>query len=466
MKTVAYTNVDALREALMSAVKCSAADLEEAVGSVLVATAADFEERQQFSGRSAYDPATRAMVLLADRIPKGLEVPAIVAEMQRHHGREVAEKIVGVLPEPQPLQAGDKVFVRSELRLATVLNVYGDGLQGDNGDIRLDLCGNTSLDEIEPYDPELHAVYDSTFVPIKPEWKESYGITQEVPLRSLDEEPGIKAVLTRQDGESIAEFKQRCCDVMNAVGDLSAGSGAIGRYTIHPDGWLKNDIAWGQGWLNELPADTCVIARHVGVNRSGILRYTEEQLAAAPKNPGLGDVDMNPLIKVELRDADGAVEEVEFRASEVLKHNGETRSWAEVGRDPSHQHLQMSLAEDYALYAFKRQHGDMEPYEANVLEGLSAQEEELDADALPALVDASQFHSMRGHVAEGVRVKFASGEELNVRSAMRGWKLESDDGKVSLGPFDGAMSLTAAIVLRDGTAVPSVGRDDTPALSF
>lgn len=366
MKTVVYTNVDALREALMSAVKCSAADLEEAVGSVLVATAADFEERQQFSGRSAYDPATRAMVLLADRIPKGLEVPAIVAEMQRHHGREVAEKIVGTLPEPQPLQAGDKVFVRSELRLATVLNVYGDGLQGDNGDIRLDLCGNTSLDEIEPYDPELHAVYDSTFVPIKPEWKESYGITQEVPLRSLDEEPG----------------------------------------------------------------------------------------------------NMNPLIKVELRDADGAVEDVEFRASEVLKHNGETRSWAEVGRDPSHQHLQMSLAEDYALYAFKRQYGDMEPYETNVLEGLSDQEEELDVDALSALVEASQFHPMRGHVAEGVRVKFASGEELNVRAAMRGWKLESDDGKVSLGPFDGAMSLSAAIVLRDGTAVPSVGRDDTPALSF
>jgi hypothetical protein len=82
-----------------------------------------------------------------------------------------------------PLEAGDKVFVTTEQRLATVLDVYGDGLNGDHGDIRLDLCGNTSLDYIERYDASRHAAFDHTFIPIRTEWKEFYGITKDVPLR-------------------------------------------------------------------------------------------------------------------------------------------------------------------------------------------------------------------------------------------------------------------------------------------
>lgn len=81
-------------------------------------------------------------------------------------------------------EAGDKVFVAPRLSLATVLDVYGDGVTGAQGDIRLDLCGNTALTDIEPYDPAKHAQYDSTFTPIKREWKEYYGITKDVPLRA------------------------------------------------------------------------------------------------------------------------------------------------------------------------------------------------------------------------------------------------------------------------------------------
>jgi hypothetical protein len=80
-------------------------------------------------------------------------------------------------------EAGDKVFVIPDKALATVLNVYGDGVNGDCGDIRLDLCGNTSISDIEMYDAEKHAQYDSTFTPIKRQWKEDYGITKDVPLR-------------------------------------------------------------------------------------------------------------------------------------------------------------------------------------------------------------------------------------------------------------------------------------------
>lgn len=86
-------------------------------------------------------------------------------------------------PQVHSYEAGDKVFVPREKRLASVLDVYGDGVNGDNGDIRLDLCGNTGVDRIEPYDSTKHAAYDDTFVPIKKEWKKFYGITKDVPLR-------------------------------------------------------------------------------------------------------------------------------------------------------------------------------------------------------------------------------------------------------------------------------------------
>jgi len=68
------------------------------------------------------------------------------------------------------------------------------------------------------------------------------------------------------------------------------------------------------------------------------------------------------------------------------------------------------------------------------------------------LVLATGFHPMKGHVAEGTRVKFQSGEELTVKSAMRGWKLRNETSGEELGPFDGAMELTAAIVRRDQSA--------------
>jgi hypothetical protein len=81
-------------------------------------------------------------------------------------------------------ESGDKVFVISEQRLATVLDIYGDGLNGDFNDIRLDLSGNASLDNIEKYDAQKHAAFDNTFLPIKSAWKELYNITKDVPLRS------------------------------------------------------------------------------------------------------------------------------------------------------------------------------------------------------------------------------------------------------------------------------------------
>jgi hypothetical protein len=103
----------------------------------------------------------------------------VIAEKER------AGRILALLEDEAavPYEAGDKVFVRSEQRLATVLDVYGDGVRGDYGVIRLDLSGNTDLDDVERYDVDKHAAFDHTFIPIPAEWKASYGITKDVPLR-------------------------------------------------------------------------------------------------------------------------------------------------------------------------------------------------------------------------------------------------------------------------------------------
>lgn len=69
------------------------------------------------------------------------------------------------------------------------------------------------------------------------------------------------------------------------------------------------------------------------------------------------------------------------------------------------------------------------------------------------LVLAAGFHPMRGHVADGTRVKFQSGEEFTVRSTMRGWKLLNETTRSELGPFDGAQELTAAIVRHDHSSI-------------
>lgn len=83
---------------------------------------------------------------------------------------------------PTTYRAGDKVFYRPDEHLATVLDVYGDGINGDHGEIRLDWCGNTSLTDIEPYDAINHAAFLGTFQPIRKQWKDDYGITQDVEL--------------------------------------------------------------------------------------------------------------------------------------------------------------------------------------------------------------------------------------------------------------------------------------------
>lgn len=91
------TTAEALRAALASTIACSAQELQEAVGQVVVATAAELPASAPAGAdaRSVFDPQARTTVLLADRIPAGQEAQALAEEIERHHGRQVAQAILG-----------------------------------------------------------------------------------------------------------------------------------------------------------------------------------------------------------------------------------------------------------------------------------------------------------------------------------------------------------------------------------
>lgn len=56
-----------------------------------------------------------------------------------------------------------------------------------------------------------------------------------------------------------------------------------------------------------------------------------------------------------------------------------------------------------------------------------------------SLIDAEEFHSMRGHIADGNVVRFKNGDRLTLRNTMRGWVLGD------YGPFDSAIGLSTFI---------------------
>ena len=94
MTPVASTTAEALRAALASTIACSAQELQEAVGQVVVSTAAQCPAAGP-DERSLTDPATRTLVLLADRIPAGQEAQALAVAIERHYGRKTSQLVLG-----------------------------------------------------------------------------------------------------------------------------------------------------------------------------------------------------------------------------------------------------------------------------------------------------------------------------------------------------------------------------------
>lgn len=91
------TTVEDLRFALASTVACSAQELQEAIGQVVVATATamPLSARIGKGSRSVHDPESRTTVLLADLIPAGQEVAVIAQEIARWHGRGAVATLIG-----------------------------------------------------------------------------------------------------------------------------------------------------------------------------------------------------------------------------------------------------------------------------------------------------------------------------------------------------------------------------------
>lgn len=72
------------------------------------------------------------------------------------------------------------------------------------------------------------------------------------------------------------------------------------------------------------------------------------------------------------------------------------------------------------------------------------------------LVDASIFTPLRGHVADGVKVRFRDQKILQIKSTMRGWTLQDETGCQHIQPTNDAMVLTGEIVRIDN-ACDSIG---------
>lgn len=69
------------------------------------------------------------------------------------------------------------------------------------------------------------------------------------------------------------------------------------------------------------------------------------------------------------------------------------------------------------------------------------------------IVEAKNFHPMRGHVEDGTEIIFPDRMSIWIRPVTRGWILADSEGKTIFGPFDSAQDLTAQIVwLEQGVA--------------
>lgn len=101
------TTVEALRAALAQVIICSTIELREAIGDVVVATAAELSVTPAPADRSVHDRTTKTTVLLADRIPAGFEAQVIAQEIAWHHGRPAASAVcAGVEPARHSVPSG------------------------------------------------------------------------------------------------------------------------------------------------------------------------------------------------------------------------------------------------------------------------------------------------------------------------------------------------------------------------
>ena len=60
------------------------------------------------------------------------------------------------------------------------------------------------------------------------------------------------------------------------------------------------------------------------------------------------------------------------------------------------------------------------------------------------IVDAGEFHPMRGHVRDGIQINFADGTTGELQSTMNGWIIRQ--GEHTHGPYSGWAIITSAVL--------------------
>ena len=61
-------------------------------------------------------------------------------------------------------------------------------------------------------------------------------------------------------------------------------------------------------------------------------------------------------------------------------------------------------------------------------------------------VNQSEFHSMRGHVADGTEVVCESGAVVTIKSSMSGWEVRANDGQVIEAVGFNALEVTRVVL--------------------
>jgi hypothetical protein len=70
------------------------------------------------------------------------------------------------------------------------------------------------------------------------------------------------------------------------------------------------------------------------------------------------------------------------------------------------------------------------------------------------IIDAEAFHPMRGHVADGVVVRFPDKSTMTLTNTMRGWTLVDAGGQQAFAPVhDGALVTRLIISISAGRSV-------------
>lgn len=411
------TTVEQLRAVVTEQLQIDVQQLQRALGSLIVSTSHEMEcEADVLSVFDADVLGRGCLVLLADRIPAGQEAECLAGELARRCGSGVAITLLGEVAalqgvggdldavaewvglhhgrnfdrEPEvkrrewierymlaqlegeelSVPAGAEKPLGHRLVTGEWPHLFGPGLKETRCRIVLDVEQSRVLAAQEWTGLKFEDVRGERLANLNESVigaNEAHDDPQDWGLTSIDELPAWAVPARTADAVEQPEDPEPELLVVTRA-ELEVLHAAVSTYQELLSSPTSADRAGhGDEWADrEMRLCDALLKRLVrGVElpeklEAGSAGQTKTEISSSA-------MAEDPLIVVELIDEDRHVQQVEFRASSVLAHHGEKRTWAEVGADPKHQHLQHSMLEDYVLWSRKRAFGDMHEYYVNVI---------------------------------------------------------------------------------------------------